>query len=166
MSSYSKRDYKHLNAACGYAQLGLYQDAKVELDQLSDDCTDEEDIMSLSLWVHQELNEWETSLKLAEALSQRNPDEPNWFIAWAYSARRFLSIYKAEEILERAMEQHPKHAMIQFNLGCYASILGNQKKASKLIKDAIKLDASYEKLAREDPDLEGLRKSDEFLNGS
>ena len=162
MSDYSKSDYKSLSAACGYAQLGLYQDAKDELDQLSPDCLNEDDVMSLSLWVHQELDQWDTAIQLAEALSKRNPDEPNWYIAWAYSARRSVSIKRAEEILEKAMQLHPKHAMIQFNLACYASILGKQKKAGRLIKDAIKLDASYKQLADEDPDLEGLRQSTEF----
>lgn len=66
-------------------------------------------------------------------------------------------------ILLDAEKLHPKHAMIQFNLGCYACQLGNLEEAKSRVAVAISLDGQFRGKALDDPDLEPLW--DEIANG-
>ena len=105
MTLFSKSDYKVLNAASGYAQLGLFEEAKEELNQLSSACSQEHRVLSLKIWIYQELEEWENVMELAKHLANTDSDNPDWFIAWAYATRRAKSIEEAQKILQEAIIQ-------------------------------------------------------------
>ena len=46
--------------------------------------------------------------------------------------------------------------MTNYNLGCYACLLGAMEEAKKFVGDAIKLDSKYKIMALDDADLEPL----------
>lgn len=54
-----------------------------------------------------------------------------------YSVRRAESVEKAEAILLRACEVHPKDAIIAFNLACYASVTSRFEEAKVRLRHAI-----------------------------
>jgi tetratricopeptide (TPR) repeat protein len=68
--------------------------------------------------------------------------------------RRTDSIEAAKEILKQALQRHPDEAMVHFNLGCYASQLGDLTLAKAHLKRAFVIEPKCRVMALDDPDLE------------
>jgi tetratricopeptide (TPR) repeat protein len=67
------------------------------------------------------------------------PEEAAWWINLAYATRRAESVEKAEKILLRARELH-HDALIEFNLACHASVIGQLEDARVRLRHAIEID--------------------------
>ena len=93
----------------------------------------------------------------AAALKKRHPEDADWWIAQAYATRRCRSIEEAREILLEAVKTHPEEPCINYNLGCYACVLGEHEEALGRVHSAIGLDPKYKNMALDDDDLEALR---------
>lgn len=106
----------------------------------------------------QEQQDWSTLQTVARELCQRLPENPSWWVMYAYATRRASSLGEAEEILIQAEKAHPKEAVILFNLGCYACQRGDLDLARSRVAQASALDPRFEELAAHDPDLEPLRR--------
>ena len=107
--------------------------------------------------VLQEQKHWVRLVPLAAGLAKEKPDDPGWWIMWAYATRRATTLAEAEKILLEAETHHPKEATIQFNLGCYACQRGDLTTARKRVDHAIALDDHFRDAAVTDPDLAPLR---------
>jgi hypothetical protein len=75
----------------------------------------------------------------------------------AYAIRRCDTIDKAEAILLRAQEIHPKNVIILLNLASYASLTGRVEKAKSRLRHAIDLNKAARRLALDVEDLRPLR---------
>lgn len=147
---------RHLEACSGYITLGMYEDAWNELESIPPELRAKVDVIELRLEIYQALGKWESARVLAESMVKRDPENPNWWIAWAYSLRREKSIHEAREVLQEAVLHHPGVALIQYNLACYACVLGEVKEAHRLLATAFALDAGLKKVALDDPDLNNI----------
>ena len=102
---------------------------------------------------------WEAKKRPKETnFVQVSPDASESWICWAFAARRNTNIGDAQTILLDAEIQHPNDATIQFNLGCYACVMGNLAEAKRRGSAAIDLDSRFRTLALDAPDLQPLRK--------
>jgi Tfp pilus assembly protein PilF len=146
-----------LSHARGYIELGMLDEAEAELARVSPEDADKMEVLALHVAILHERHDWEKLRVLAETLVSRNPEYPDWWITWAYAARRSINLVAAESILRKAEQLHPTNATIQFNLGCYACQLGNLIAARARIAKAIQLDENFRAAADSDPDLEPLR---------
>jgi Tfp pilus assembly protein PilF len=108
----------------------------------------------------QEQKEWTSLAPLAASLVREKPEDPGWWIMWAYAVRRAESLANAEKILLEAEANHPKEATIQFNLGCYACQRGDLARAQTYVDCAIALDEHFRDAAATDPDLAPLREQE------
>ena len=70
----------------------------------------------------------------------------------------------ALKTLQKGLMQDPKNPHIHYNYACYYSLIGQPKASLKKLKEAIELGFDQLKQIQTDPDLENLRKSDEFKN--
>jgi tetratricopeptide (TPR) repeat protein len=93
---------------------------------------------------------------VAKKLAEHDPKNVQWAILWAYATRRADSIEAAKEILMQALQQHPDDAIVHFNLGCYASQLGDLTLAKAHLKRAFVIEPNCRVMALSDPDLEPL----------
>ena len=93
---------------------------------------------------------------IAKTLATQHPDEPEWYLYWAYGARRANSLDQAKGILLEALKRFPDNATILYNLGCYACVDESYDIASALVKRAIELDKDFQSLAIADKDLANL----------
>jgi Flp pilus assembly protein TadD len=150
-------DQKNLQYAAGFLELGMFTEASKSLKKISKDNQERPEILELKLAVHFEANEWQNAVKLADQLKELQPQNPSWAIQLAYAVRRFKNIEEAREILLSAEKLFPKEGLIKFNLGCYAAQLGDIDLAKSYVQQAIELDKTYKKLAKEDPDLIPIR---------
>ena len=74
----------------------------------------------------------------------------------AHAARHAQSIEAAKLILLEAVERIPKGAVLQYNLACFESLLGEVEVARARLQHAFKLDPDLLLRALEDEDLEAV----------
>ena len=72
----------------------------------------------------------------------------------------------ALKTLQKGIMLDPKNPHIHYNYACYYSLIGEPKASLKKLKEAIELGFDKIKQIQTDPDLENLRKSNEFKNWS
>ena len=94
--------------------------------------------------------------EVAKRLAEFQPHDIQWTISLAYATRRAESIEAAKEILMQALQRHPDEAMVHFNLGCYASQLGDLTLAKAHLKRAFVIEPKCRLMALDDPDLKPL----------
>jgi len=68
----------------------------------------------------------------------------------------------AKEILEKAVRLNPTYVESYYNLACLYAIKGEIDQSVEYLKKAISLDKSVREWAKNDSDLQGLIRSDEF----
>jgi len=147
----------HLSHARGYLELGMLDDAAVELSALPAALAESEEALGLRVTLHQERKEWPAMQSVSGKLTRLRPDSAGAWIMWAYATRRADSLESAERILAQARGHHPKEPTVLFNLGCYACQRGDLALARELVEAAIALDAAFARLAATDTDLDPLR---------
>jgi Tfp pilus assembly protein PilF len=141
----------------GYLGLGMVAEAAAEFEHLSPIERDATPALALRVAIFQEQQNWTALRDASIELVRRVPEQAGGWITWAYAVRRAESILAAEEVLRIAETKHPAEPTIQFNLGCYACLLGDLAEARRRVDRAIALDASFQALAATDPDLTALR---------
>lgn len=148
--------HRSLNAASGFIALGLYEDAKDELESLPPELRTADSVLELRIEIFQKRDQWRSARVLAESLAKRCPDKPNWWILWAFSLRREVSVEAARGVLREAFRHHPETGLITYNLACYACVLGELKEAESLLALALTIEPELKWVACDDPDLEEL----------
>ena len=141
----------------GYLGLGLVAEAAAEFEHLSPTERDTTPALALRVAIFQQQQNWPALRDASIELVRRVPEDAGGWITWAYAVRRAESILAAEEVLRIAETKHPAEPTIQFNLGCYACLLGDLAEARRRVDHAITLDKSFRDLAGTDPDLASLR---------
>ena len=147
MSPYDRR----LLAAQGYLDLGLPSEAHEELEEIVPEMRHLSEVLALKVTIFEVLQKWALLEVCAKALSERQPDEPRWFLAWATAVRHERSLKDGLEILVRAATRFPEEAQVFYRLACYQVELGYLNAARGRLADAIRLDAAYAKMASHDP---------------
>ena len=156
MIAYMPDILRTLEAAHAYLQLGLPEDAWHELEALPALARAAPRVIELRIEVLQMLEKWESARGLAESMANRSPENPDWWIQWAYCLRREQSVTAARDVLIKAVQIHPTAALIVYDLACYATLLGELTGARALLKRAFALQPNLRKLALADPDLEAI----------
>lgn len=147
---------QRLQPAFGYLKLGMHQDAWDELDALPPGMRAMDEVMEIRIEIYRELGKWESARVLAESLAKRSPENAAWWIEWAYAARRECSVEAGRSVLLEAFKIHPGVALIAYNLGCYACVLGEVEVACNLLTHAFGIDSSLKRVALDDPDLDRI----------
>jgi hypothetical protein len=100
-------DQLRLRAAHGYIELGLFEEANAELEEIDPFCRRLPDVLLARLAIYHGLKRWELLAVVAKKLAEWNPHEPGFFVELAYATRRAESIHAAHAILTRAADLHP-----------------------------------------------------------
>ncbi len=145
-----------LEAAQGYFSLGLFDEVIEELDGLRGEDAEAVAAVALRIEAFQARKDWGLARELAEEMARREPAKPEWWIAWAYALRREKTIQDARGVLWEAVQLHPAVDLIQYNLACYACVLGELDEARRLLARALALAPGCRAMARRDEDLKAL----------
>ena len=76
---------------------------------------------------------------------------------------RLNHFQEAANLYQQLIDADPSDSLGYYNKGCAESLMGHAQTALTLLKRAFELDRSMKKPARNDPDLETVRKEDEFM---
>lgn len=161
VGSFAGVDLKwRLSHVRGYLELGMVKEAKAELDAIPESDARRPEVVAMRVGMLQATEQWRPLLKYARELVSIDPAEVGWWIIWAYAARRATSVKAAQKVLLEAEGHHPQDATVQFNLGCYACLLGELPEAKARVVRAITIDSEFLKNALDDPDLQQLREAE------
>jgi predicted Zn-dependent protease len=157
MNPLSVHTRRQLGYAEGYLQLGLKAEAGKALAEITGEDRDATPVLAMRLAVHTERAEWAKASKVGAMVCEREPNEPGFWIQWAYAVRRHAGLSQAREILFRGVGLHPREAVFHFNLACYEAQLGHLDDARAFLETACGLDETFVELAKTDPDLTPLK---------
>ena len=150
----------HLEAAAGWIQLGDYDAANDELENIRAEWRAHPDVLNLRWLIYSHHEQWDACLDIATAIVKMTPDRVLSWVNKAYSMRwaNDGSIEKAKPVLIEAAELFPDDGMIQYNLACYCAQLGQLDAAKEYLGKSYELgDAQQIKLmALDDEDLKPL----------
>jgi tetratricopeptide (TPR) repeat protein len=149
-------DEQHVRSAHGYIELGMFEEADAELEEIDSFCRHLPEVLLARLAIYHGLKKWDLLAVVAKRLTEWNPKEPGFFVELAYATRRAESIHVAHTILTRAADLHPADPTIQFNLACYEAQIGKLDRAKAHLKRATEIDPKFRLMALEDADLEPL----------
>ena len=147
-----EEEQRHVEAAQGFFELGMFLDADAELDRVDPYCRQLPEVLEVRAKIYAALRKCE----LAEVVTKRLwdvTDEAQWAEAWALALRNKGAIKSARAVLG-ALERHEANALIHYRLACCECALGFIEVAKFRLKYALKLDPSLRSRALEEPDLE------------
>jgi tetratricopeptide (TPR) repeat protein len=148
---------KRLAYALGYLALDLAAEARAELCHLAPGQLARPDALAVRLELAMTENDWATVLALAPDLIAHQSGLERPWIAWAYALRELGRIPEAQEtLLTGARLIESPSPLVEYNLACYACLLGDPAEARRLLALAIARDPVWHALAQGDADLATL----------
>jgi hypothetical protein len=149
---------RRIEYAQGFLQLNLFKEAAAELSAVTGRDRFSTEMLAARVELHMATKEWLIVSKFARCLTERAPDEPHGWIAWAYATRRLVDVPAAEVILLEA-EKHigGTCALLHYNLACYRCVLGDHGMAEQRLVKACQMDAIWKTAAMNDEDLIRIR---------
>ena len=105
-------DQQYWQAAVGYVELGMFQDANDQLEKIDPFNRAAPEVLAVRLAIYRGLKKWELMQQIAKRLKQFEPDNVQWTISLAYATRRACPIDIAMEILLGAEAKFPRAAAI------------------------------------------------------
>jgi Flp pilus assembly protein TadD len=150
---------KHLAYAHGYLALELPAEARAELTHLPVEAFATAPVLAVRLEIAMAESAWAEVIALAPDLVQHDSTQERPWTAWAYALRELQRIPEAQETLLTAARliSHPT-VLVDYNLACYACLLGELAEARRLLAAVCARDKSWRAIARDDPDLAALYK--------
>ncbi len=147
----------HLSYTLGYLQLELVDEAREELSALSAEFLATPPALAVRLEVAMADNAWDEVIALAPDLVGHDASQERPWVAWAYALRERERVADAQETLTAGARliEDPS-PLVNYNLACYACLLGDIKEARRLLRSVFAQDKSWREVAREDSDLARL----------
>ena len=155
MNSRAKTD-RTLLAAQGYFELGMLEDAMVELESLPAAMRERLEVLQMRLFIHMRVRRWDDALEISRALCRLNPEETLGFIHAAFCLHELGQTAEAKALLLAGPAALLDEATYHYNLGCYDAALGNIEDAQAHLRASFKLDRKFREFAKTDPDLKPL----------
>lgn len=148
-----ENDLKHLTAAHGYVELGMFLDANAELEEIDPEVRHVPEVLEVRVQIYRGLKRWELMRVVAKKLTEVDPTDSRWPLSWAYATRRAESLDAARRILVEAWKIHEKEPLFPFNIACYMCQLGQKEIAKGMLEVAFKMDPKMRLAALDDEDL-------------
>jgi len=152
----SPESIHRFQAANGYCELAMWQDAWDELDALALEDRAELPVAVLRVEILKAMKRWESAAILAEALIEKGVNIGGLYLSAAYAIRRARSLPEAKAMLLKGEPFLQGEALWWYNLACYDCQLGDLDAAKARLARAFEIDREYRLRALEDEDLKPL----------
>ena len=148
---------RRIIAAQGYVELGLFDEARVELSPLPAEMHSRVDVIEITLLCLMGAHRWAEALALATRLCSQEPMEPGGFIHAAFCLHELGRTAEAVDVLSRGPATLRAKPVYYYNMGCYQACLGHLEKSLTYLRRAFEMDGELRQHARKDRDLDCLR---------
>ncbi len=142
-----------LLAAQGYVELSMTDDALAELDGLSAEENDLQEVLQVRLFVLMRGRRWADAFDVCERLVELFSSETTGFIHGAFCLHELDRTREAKDLLLRGPASLLREATYYYNMGCYEAVLGNIEDAQHALEISFRMDDKFRQIAKIDPDL-------------
>ena len=142
-----------LQAAQGYFELGMLDDALAELDTLPAGLQEGAAVLQMRLFIHMREKRWTEALEISRTFCRVQPEETLGFIHAAFCLHELRRTAEAKALLLAGPATLLNEATYHYNLGCYDAVLGNIEEAQGHLRTSFRLDNKFREYAKTDPDL-------------
>lgn len=144
---------KTVEAARGYLQLGLPEEAGEMLDLLPIEVRTSSAVVFMRAEIYIHLEKWRKAMALVQPMAGMYPSQPAWWLFWGFSLSQLGEIREALQVLAKAAKFNPENAPIRYSLArCWAAA-GEPAKAKAHLERAFEMDQRLRELASDDADL-------------
>lgn len=147
---------KIMQAASGLLDLGLPDEALLELESLPGEFRNCRTALELKLCALMETAAWNRASDTARLLCVKAADEPVFFLRAAFCLHETGDTLAARNWLLKGPKTLIQMPVFHYNLACYLWTLGEGQGARSHLRKAIKMDRQFLEKAREDRDLAGI----------
>ncbi|MEY2616627.1 MAG: hypothetical protein QOH78_2400 [Verrucomicrobiota bacterium] len=141
----------------GYSELGMLDDALIQLDQIDTEHQHRLEILRLRVDILLRKQDWEDALGLSVRLCDMKPNQPFGFVHAAFCLHELGRTSEAKQTLLDGPASLLDEPVYYYNLACYDTVLGNLEQAKVYLRASFRLDKSFQQLAKKDPDLQRIR---------
>jgi tetratricopeptide (TPR) repeat protein len=145
-----------LQAATGWLELGLADEALLELNELPAEAQKKRQVLEIKLAAQMQDECWNRASDTARLLCLVAKDEPVFFLRAAFCLHETGDTLAACNWLLKGPKSLFEMAIFHYNLACYLWTLGEAKRARSHLKQAISMDHTFIEAAKEDHDLIGI----------
>ena len=146
-----------LLAAQGYSELGMFDDAIVELDSLPRATAEVPTVIELRTVILMQAKRWKPALAASRELCRAEPEKTSGFIHTAFCLHEMGRTAEARDTLLGGPDALHTEPTFHYNLACYECALGHLDLARMHLEKSIELDKKMKDFAKTDPDLAALR---------
>ena len=147
---------KTLQAASGWLELGIADEALSELERLPREVRTQREALELQLAAQMVNQSWNSASDTARLLCLKVANEPLFFLRAAFCLHETGDTLAACHWLLRGPKTLFEMAIFHYNLACYLWTLGEAKRARSHLQQAITMDVTFLAAARNDRDLVGI----------
>ena len=145
-----------LEAALGWLELELPEDALRELESLGPKERMRQQALELKLVAQMKAGHWNAGADTGRLLCLREPKEPRFFIHAAYCLHETGDTVAARNWLMTGPSNLIDEPLFHYNIACYHAVLGQPNQARSHLSRAFSMDEALRDLAEKDEDLAGL----------
>jgi len=145
-----------LEKALGWLELGLPEDALLELESLGPKERMRQQALELKLVAQMKAQQWNAGADTGRLLCLREPKEPRFFIHAAYCLHETGDTMAARNWLMTGPSNLIDEPLFHYNIACYHAVLGQPGQARSHLSRAFSMDGELRSVAEKDEDLSGL----------
>jgi tetratricopeptide (TPR) repeat protein len=153
------KEERHITAALGYLELGMFDEAVDELHCLPVERLGHPGILQLESTIHIRGGHYEQALEISTHLCQVSPENPSPWLDKAFCLHELSRTSEARECLLHGPPCLKSEATYYYNLACYETQLGSMDTARHYLEKAITMEARFLRASKNDPDLAPLYQS-------
>jgi Flp pilus assembly protein TadD len=146
-----------LRAACGYAELGMERESMAELNVLPKKDQERPEVILMRLHYLMHRQSWTRALTLSRKLCRIAPECGAGFLHTGFCLNQLGKTEEARQVLLKGPSALRREPIYYYNMGCYEALLGHPEKAQKHLQISFQMDASFRKIAKNDPDLKTIQ---------
>jgi predicted Zn-dependent protease len=148
---------KIIQAAQGYTELGMHEDALIELESLIPAVRNRPDVLELRILILMHARKWGEALAASRDLCELRPDVTIGYIHAAFCLHELRRSGEAKSVLLSGPAALLDEPTYHYNLACYECVLGNLESALAHLETSFAIDKKFRAFAKTDPDLKALR---------
>jgi Flp pilus assembly protein TadD len=145
-----------VQAACGYAELGMMRESLAELDSIQRRFQNRPEVLQLRLHHLMKKKQWALALRVSQKLCRVAPDLGTGFLHAGFCLHQLGKTAEAKKLLITGPVALLKEPIYYYNMGCYEALLGDVRGARENLMISFKMDSSFREIAKKDPDLAAL----------
>jgi Flp pilus assembly protein TadD len=148
---------RRIQAACGYAELGMMRQSLAELDAVDPALQNRPEVLHLRLHHLMVRKSWARALRVSQQLCRVAPQCSTGFLHAGFCLHQLGKTAAARKLLLSGPPTLRREPIYYYNMGCYEALLGNVEDARAHLQISFQMDISFRELAKRDPDLKSIQ---------